>query len=87
MIIKNPLKGNRMVGPKRLLEMGLVDRIMNSDDFLNQVIGFLEEIVSGRGKQIKRAADPWMSMELYEQTYDFVFKTSSFRSKSTLWGT
>ncbi len=72
MMIKNPLNGNRMTKPKRLLELGLVDQIMESENFLDQTIDFMEKIIIHKHGDKKKSTDPKMSESLYKEAFDFI---------------
>lgn len=74
LIIKNPLIGNRMTKPDRLLEIGLVDQMFAPEKFLEDTINFLENIITGKGNIKKQTTDPKMSETLYNETFDFIRK-------------
>ena len=74
LIIKNPLMGNRMTKPERLLEIGLVDQLFAPEKFLEDTINFLEDIITGKPDIKKQIADPKMSELLYNETLEFIRK-------------
>ncbi|WP_300456143.1 3-hydroxyacyl-CoA dehydrogenase NAD-binding domain-containing protein [Desulfobacula sp.] len=74
LIIKNPLMGNRMVKPDRLLEIGLVDQLYAPEKFLEDTINFLEDIITGKGDIKKQIANPRMSEAQYNDALEFIKK-------------
>ncbi|MCP4350041.1 MAG: 3-hydroxyacyl-CoA dehydrogenase [Desulfobacterales bacterium] len=72
LIIKNPLNQNRMMKSLQVFEMGLADKLFEPVEFFDESIKFLEDIITGEGKIEKKAADPKMSDEFYNETKAFI---------------
>ncbi|MCP4109560.1 MAG: 3-hydroxyacyl-CoA dehydrogenase, partial [Desulfobacteraceae bacterium] len=72
LIIKNPLNQNRMMKSIQVFEMGLADKLIEPVEFFDESIKFLEDIITGEEKTEKKAADPKMSDEFYNETKAFI---------------
>ncbi len=72
LIIKNPLNQNRMMKSLQVFDMGLADKLIEPAEFFDESIKFLEGIITGEDKTEKKAADPSMSDEFYNETKAFI---------------
>lgn len=68
LIITNPLNQNTMIKSVKAFEMGLADRLFEPAEFVDDSIKFLEGIITGEEKVERKAVDPKMSDELYNNT-------------------
>jgi len=68
LIINNPLSMNRMINSKKAFKMGLADKLYKPAEFMDESIALLERIIAGEEKIERKAVDPKMSDELYNNT-------------------
>jgi 3-hydroxyacyl-CoA dehydrogenase/enoyl-CoA hydratase/carnithine racemase len=70
LMLTNPLSQNRMTNSHRVFELGLADRIFPPAEFLDDSIGFLEDIITGTEKvEIRRKdAGEAISEQQYQET-------------------
>ncbi|MCE5276273.1 MAG: 3-hydroxyacyl-CoA dehydrogenase NAD-binding domain-containing protein [Syntrophaceae bacterium] len=68
LIITNPLNQNRMINSKKAFEMGLADKLIAPAEFMDESLALLERIITGEEKIERKAVDPKMTDELYNQT-------------------
>jgi 3-hydroxyacyl-CoA dehydrogenase/enoyl-CoA hydratase/carnithine racemase len=68
LIINNPLSMNRMIKSKKVLKLGLADKMYKPVEFVDESLALLERIIVGEEKIERKAVDPKMSDELYNNT-------------------
>ena len=56
-VIENPLKQNRMLKPKDALELGIVDAMFASANFLEDSVKWADGVITGKTK-VKRSNEP-----------------------------
>jgi 3-hydroxyacyl-CoA dehydrogenase/enoyl-CoA hydratase/carnithine racemase len=72
LIIFNPLNQNRMISGPRAFEMGLADRLLDTAEFLDDSLRFLEAIIAGTEKAERPAVDTSALKELVGKAKAFV---------------
>lgn len=55
-VVENPLKQNRMLKPKDVMELGIADAMFGSARFLEQSLAWADEVLGG--KKVKRKHEP-----------------------------
>jgi 3-hydroxyacyl-CoA dehydrogenase/enoyl-CoA hydratase/carnithine racemase len=61
-VVDNPLKQNRMLDAAKALELGLVDRLLEPAEFVDESIRFALELASG-SEPLTRTAPDWTELE------------------------
>jgi 3-hydroxyacyl-CoA dehydrogenase/enoyl-CoA hydratase/carnithine racemase len=72
LIVYNPLNQNKMIDGTKAFEMGLADRLFESVEFFDESLIFLENIISGKEKVERPAADMSKLKAALSQAKDFV---------------
>lgn len=72
LIIKNPLSQNRMGKSTDVMKWGLADKIIHPEDFYNDSLQLLIDIITGKEKIERKPVDPKLSDELYAETKAFI---------------
>jgi 3-hydroxyacyl-CoA dehydrogenase/enoyl-CoA hydratase/carnithine racemase len=72
LVIYNALKQNKMLGAKEAFELGLADRLLDSADFFDQSLAFLQGIIAGTEK-VQRQPVSFEGLDaLIEKAREFV---------------
>jgi 3-hydroxyacyl-CoA dehydrogenase/enoyl-CoA hydratase/carnithine racemase len=59
-VVRNPLRQNRLLDARKALELGLVDRLLEPVEFLDQSLAFARELAAGK---FERAEPDWSDAE------------------------
>ncbi len=56
-IVENPISGNRLLSPAQLTDLGIVDVVLDADDFLNRSLAWAAGVINGHTTVPRREVD------------------------------